>query len=88
MDTQSETHAARLNIDSPAKLNRITTFFGVILIIPIAIILFLLTAAGNETVVSVTGEMTTRTVGGISSALFFATALMIIVRRRFNGFRW
>ena len=86
MNTQSETYAARLDIDYPEKLSRLTTFFRLILIIPIVIIASLLTATGNETVISVTGEMTTRSVGGISSALFFATALMIIIRRRYP--RW
>ena len=83
MDKNSETYAARLDIDYPEKLSRLTTFFRVILIIPIAIIGSLLTATGNETVVSVTGEVTTRSVGGIASALFIATALMIIIRRRY-----
>ena len=86
MQTQPETYPARLDIDYPEKLSRITTFFRVILIIPIAIVLSLLTATGNETIVSVTGETTTRTVGGISSALFCATALMIIIRKRYP--RW
>ena len=86
MDTQSETYAARLDIDYPEKLSRVTTFFRFILIIPIVIILSLLTATGNETIVSVTGEVSTRTVGGIASALFVATALMIIIRRRYP--RW
>ena len=86
MDKNSETYAARLDIDYPEKLSRLTTFFRVILIIPIAIIGSLLTATGNETVVSVTGEVTTRSVGGIASALFIATALMIIIRSRYP--RW
>jgi amino acid transporter len=86
VDTQSETYAARLDIDYPEKLSRVTTLFRFILIIPIVIILSLLTATGNETIVSVTGEVSTRTVGGIASALFVATALMIIIRRRYP--RW
>ena len=86
MDTQSENYAVRLDVDYPEKLNRLTTFFRLILIIPIVIIASLLTATGNETVISATGDMTTRTVGGISSALFFATLLMIIIRRRYP--RW
>jgi hypothetical protein len=40
----------------------------------------------NETIVSATGEVATRSVGGIASALFIATALMIIIRRRYP--RW
>lgn len=40
----SQTYAARLDIDYPVKLNRLTTFFRPILIIPIAIILGLLSS--------------------------------------------
>jgi len=86
MADQTTNYPARLDIDYPEKLSRLTTFFRFILIIPIVIILSLLTATGNETLVSVTGEVTTRTVGGIASALFVATALMIIFRRRYP--RW
>ena len=50
------------------------------------IILSLLTSTGHETVVSATGESTTRTVGGIASGLWLATLLMIVFRRRYP--RW
>lgn len=51
MTTPAESYAARLDIDYPEKLDRFTTFFRLIWIIPIFIILALLTATGNETVV-------------------------------------
>ena len=86
MDSQSESYPARLNIDYPEKLDRLTTFFRLILIIPIVVILSLLTATGNETVISTTGEMTTRSVGGISAGLWVATMLMILFRKRYP--RW
>ena len=44
-------YAARLEIDYPEKLNRLTTLFRIIWIIPIAIILGLISGAG-ETVTS------------------------------------
>jgi hypothetical protein len=59
----SGAYAARLDIDYPDRLNRLTTFFRPILIIPIAIIVSLL-----------------------SSALGFATLLMIVFRVRYP--RW
>ena len=86
MTDHAGNYPARIDIDYPEKLSRLSTLFRFILIIPIAIILSLLTATGNETVVSVTGEVATRSVGGIASALFIATALMIIIRRRYP--RW
>jgi hypothetical protein len=85
MVTPSETYAARLDIDYPEKLDRFTTFFRLIWIIPIGIILALLTATGNETVAE-TGEQIERTGGGITGGLFFATMLMIVFRQRYP--RW
>ena len=46
----------------------------------------LLTATSNETVISVTGEVVTRTVGGISAGLWLSTLLMILFRQRYP--RW
>ncbi len=86
MDTPPRPYAARLNIDYPDHLDRFTTFFRVIWIIPIAIILSLLTATGNETVISETGNRIVRSGGGISAGLWFATMLMIVFRVRYP--RW
>lgn len=79
-------YAARLEIDYPAKLDRLTTFFRLIWIIPIAIIWSLLTATGNETVITVTGERIVRSSGGIFAGLWLATLLMIMFRQRYP--RW
>jgi hypothetical protein len=84
--TQHEPYAARLEIDYPEQLDRLTTFFRIIWIIPIAIILSLLTATGSETVISQAGERVVRTSGGISAGLALATALMIVFRVRYP--RW
>jgi len=56
MDTQSDSYPARFDIDYPETLNRVTTLFRLILIIPITIILVLLTSTVNESVVTETGE--------------------------------
>ena len=85
MVTPSEPYAARLEIDYPEQLDRFTTFFRLIWIIPIGIILALLTATGNETVAE-TGEKIERTGGGITGGLFLATMLMIVFRQRYP--RW
>ena len=79
-------YAARLTVDYPEKLDRFTTFFRLIWIIPIAIILSLLTATGNTTVMTETGERITGSGGGLSGGLWLATLLMIVFRVRYP--RW
>jgi hypothetical protein len=84
-------YAARLQIDYPEQLDRLTTCLRPIWIIPIAIILGLLSGAGQTTtvVLNETGEVVRRTretAGGLASGLAVATALMIIVRQRYP--RW
>ena len=79
-------YAARLNVDYPEQLDRLTTLFRLIWIIPIGIILSLLTATGNETVVTETGKQVVRNGGGISSGLWLAVLLMIVFRVRYP--RW
>jgi len=87
MTTLPEPYTARLTIDYPESLDRLTTLLRVIWIIPIAVVLSLLTATGNETVVRETGERVMRsTGGGISGGLFLATVLMIVFRVRYP--RW
>ncbi|MDH3259366.1 MAG: DUF4389 domain-containing protein [Acidimicrobiia bacterium] len=85
MVTPPDSYAARLDIDYPEKLDRFTTFFRLIWIIPIGIILSLLTATGNETLAE-TGEQIERTGLGITGGLAIATMLMIVFRMRYP--RW
>ncbi|TMC68628.1 MAG: DUF4389 domain-containing protein [Chloroflexi bacterium] len=88
MTTLAESYPARLNIDYPEKLDRLTTLLRVIWIIPIAIVLSLISATGNQTTtVTQTGErVMTGTGGGIAGGLFLATVLMIVFRVRYP--RW
>jgi hypothetical protein len=86
-------YAARLSVDYPEHLDRLTTLFRLLLIIPIAIILGLISGSGqtitNTIVLNEVGEVlrtTQTTAGGLVSGLAVATALMIIVRRRYP--RW
>lgn len=84
--TSPESYPARLEIDYPDKLDRLTTLFRLIWAIPILIILGLLTATGNETVIRETGEEIRRSGGGIGGGLFLATMIMIVFRMRYP--RW
>jgi len=87
--TQSVSYAARLDIDYPERLDRVTSAFRLIWAIPILILLSTLSAASNETVRSVSGDVvttTTRSGGGIEGGLVAATLLMIVFRQRYP--RW
>jgi len=86
MITPLAPYPARLDIDYPEKRDRFTTLVRVIWIIPIAIILSLLTATGNGSVVTENGHRVASTGGGLFSGLWLATALMIVVRVRYP--RW
>ena len=86
-------YAARLEIDYPEKLDRLTTFFRVLWIIPIAVIFALVSGTGETVTYTViyneAGEVVDRTrdvAGGLVSGLTAATALMILFRRRYP--RW
>jgi len=86
-------YPARLEIDYLENLDRLTTFFRIIWIIPIAIILGLISGAGETVTRTVflneAGKVvrTTRdTAGGLASGLPLATALMILFRQRYP--RW
>ena len=91
MATPQESYPARLDIDYPEKLSRLTTVFRLLWAIPILIVLSLLSATSSSTVVVVTrtGEVVSRatsTGGGIAAGLFGATLLLILFRRRYP--RW
>jgi hypothetical protein len=74
--TSSAPYAARLTVDYPERLDRLTTFFRMIWILPIAFILSL---------VSVTGDGA-RSGGAVLGGLWVAIALMIAVRMLYP--RW
>lgn len=85
--------AARLNIDYPEKLDRVTSFFRLIWIIPIGFILGLISDTGqtvtNTVFYNEAGEILKKTqesAGGLVSGLIVATALLIIFRQVYP--RW
>ena len=91
MTVTTEAYAARLDVDYPETLDRVTTAFRLIWIIPIAIVLSILMAQATSTVtiVTTTGRVVSevnRAGAGIGGALFAATLLMILFRQRYP--RW
>jgi hypothetical protein len=86
MTIASETYAARLRIDYPERLDRLTTFFRLIWIIPIGMILTLLTGSAGMRIMADTGERVGRSGFGILGGLAIATALMILFRQKYP--RW
>ncbi len=75
----SESYAARLEIDYPEQLNRLTTLLRVIWVVPILIVLIFV--SGSESWTIVTGSS-----GGRGAGLSVATALMIVFRQVYP--RW
>jgi hypothetical protein len=75
-------YPARLEIAYPDRLNRVTTAFRLVLVIPIAIVAGVLTGANT---VHTSGNTTT-TSASITGGLFVATLLLILFRRRYP--RW
>ena len=86
MITPSQPYAARLDVDYPDKLDRLTTLLRLIWIIPIAVILSLLTATGNATVVTQSGHRVASAGGSIFTGLWLATLLLLLFRMRYP--RW
>lgn len=84
--TQSHPYPARFDIDYPQRLDRFTTFFRLIWVIPILVVVAMLTASGGEGVVTETGQRVSSTGGTISGGLAVATMLMIVFRERYP--RW
>ena len=79
-------YPARFDVDRPELLNRVTTAFRIILVIPIAIVLGLLTASSTSTFETDDGKWVTTTGTSILGALFATTLLLILFRQRYP--RW
>jgi hypothetical protein len=74
-------------VDYPEQLDRLTTAFRIIWVIPIAIILLLISNSSSGTAGEEAAQATTISAGGI---LFLPTLLMLLFRRKYPGwwFDW
>ncbi len=79
-------YPARLVIDYPERLDRLTTALRIFWIIPIAIILGLVSGSTGGTQYNDAGERVRETGTSISVSIGIATALMILFRQRYP--RW
>jgi hypothetical protein len=82
----NKTYPASLSIDYPNKLSRASTFFRILLSIPILILAGILTSDGGAIYTNEAGQVMTSNGSGIAGALFVATLLMILFRQRYP--RW
>ncbi len=84
MDPQPAHYAARLDVDYPDKLDRLTTLFRLVWSIPIVVIASLVSTVSR--VVVDDGGKVVEEASGISGSLVLATALMIVFRQCYP--RW
>jgi hypothetical protein len=84
--TKQSAYPASLDIKYPKQLDRFSTFFRILMAIPIMIVLSVLTMSGDSQYVNDAGKQISSSGGGIVGGLFAATALMIIFRQRYP--RW
>ena len=87
MNEQDGAYAARLQVDYPEELSRLTTFFRLLWAIPILVIIALVGGGGPGWVdFGDNGEAASNSGGSIVGGLAVATALMIVFRQRYP--RW
>lgn len=89
--TTTPAYPATLDVDYQDRLGRASTIFRIILIIPIAIILGILTTGSQNVTQTVNGagevvRTTTSSGVGIVGALFVVTVLMLLFQKRYP--RW
>ncbi|MCA9826677.1 MAG: DUF4389 domain-containing protein [Dehalococcoidia bacterium] len=82
----AEPYPARLEVDYPEQLDRVSTALRIFWAIPILIIAALISAVGSSTAATESGETATQAAGGIAGGLFLATVLMILFRQVYP--RW
>jgi Domain of unknown function (DUF4389) len=88
--SQTDDYALRYSIDYPQHLDRLTTFFRLIWIVPIAIVYSILSTTSYTTEIVIEGgeiiERATWTSGGILASLAVVIGLLILFRQKYP--RW
>ncbi len=83
----SSDYAVRFDVDYPGPMDRLTTFFRLLWVIPIAIVLGLITnTGGGYSYVDEAGRTVQSTGAGITAGLFAATVLLLVFRQKYP--RW
>jgi len=83
---KTTSYPADLQIDYPAKLDRVSTFFRLIWAIPAFVLVTLISGTDMTIYVNKAGEQISQSGGGVVAGLFGATLLMILFRQRYP--RW
>lgn len=83
MATNQENYPAKLDIEYPKQLDRLSSFFRIFWSIPILVVITLLTSTDANLYTSKTVNGAAESSGGIISGLIAATALMILFRQRY-----
>lgn len=78
-----DSYPARLDIQYPAKLDRLTTFFRLFWAIPIVIVLSLLSGGMSGSFTQEANNQAAATGASLAGGLAVATALMILFRQRY-----
>ena len=78
-----DSYPARLDVEYPATLDRLTTFFRLFWAIPIVIVLSLLTGGMSGSYSQEANNQVTASGAGLAGGLVVATALMIVFRQRY-----
>lgn len=76
-------YPASLEIDYPKKLDRLSSFFRILWVIPIVVIAGLLTSSGADATSNSGGNVVAINSTGITGGLLTATALMILFRQKY-----
>ena len=85
MSHRSGHYAARLDVDYPLELDRLSTLFRLVWSIPILVIATVVSTAGSVATVDDAGRAVERS-GGIGGGIVLASGLMIVIRQRYP--RW